>query len=318
MISGLSRNQELELLSALDSRPESPLKFAYIVKGYKEWIEIAKKSREEHTTQFDENILKNESLPHIFRNLNTKIQYVNIIDLGCGDGVPMISIFKYLRHIPHLRYIPVDISQHMLSIATKTIRRQFPHVSIVPILTDLEKGEIKGNLMRMTKAKNTMNYFFLLGNTLGNFDNTEKILSNVKLSMFTDDSLIIGNQISNLLASPKLTEYYHTKNSFNLAAATLLHYKMECNFSEYTVRWNSLQKQIEISLKLCKDKDITIADYTVHFESGEEILLAISRKYVEETLVKECTTVGFRIDLLTTNAKKNTCIISVKPTRYKS
>ena len=46
MTKGLTIIQELELLSALESRGESPLKFAYIGTGYRNWIEIANKSRE--------------------------------------------------------------------------------------------------------------------------------------------------------------------------------------------------------------------------------------------------------------------------------
>jgi uncharacterized SAM-dependent methyltransferase len=61
-----------------------------------------------------------------------------------------------------------------------------------------------------------------------------------------------------------------------------------------------------------------IAGYSVRFEKGEEILLATSKKFTEEALVEEFNNVGFRLDLFVTNKQKNTCITSIRPTRYKS
>ena len=152
----------------------------------------------------------------------------------------------------------------------------------------------------------------------GNFDNTEKILSNLKLSMFSDDSLIIGNQIANLFASSKFVKYYKAKEAFDLVSSTLRNYGMDCSFEEYSARWNANQKEIEMLLKLNKDRKITIAGYSVNFEKGEEILRATSKKFTEETLVEEFNNVGFRLDLFVTNKQKNTCITSIMPTRYKS
>ncbi len=136
--------------------------------------------------------------------------------------------------------------------------------------------------------------------------------------MYPDDFLIIGNQISNLLSAPKFIAYYRTKEVFNLVSATLRKYGMDCTFDEHDVRWNNHKKQVEIFLVMQSNKSITIAGYSVEFEKGEEILLAISKKFAEETIVEIFNDVGFRIDLFTTNKKKNTCIISVTPTRYKS
>ncbi|OGH04569.1 MAG: hypothetical protein A2W22_04870 [Candidatus Levybacteria bacterium RBG_16_35_11] len=313
----LTKNQELELLSALDSRGESPLKFAYIP-GYKEWINVAQKSREEHSIQFEEDLLKIESFPFIFREITDQIKTVNIIDFGCGDGVPILPVINYLKTVPNIRYIPVDISENMILEAKKTLKNKFPKIEIVSIISDFEKGEILEDIFQLTKSTNTRNYFFLLGNTLGNSNNTEKFLSNLKLSMFSEDSLIIGNQIANLFASSKFIKYYQAKEVYNLVTSTLRNYGMKCAFEEYTVRWNVRQKQIETFLTLREDKKITIASYPVSFEKGEEILLFTSKKFGEENLAEELNNVGFRIDFFATNKKKNTCIASVTPTRYKS
>ena len=317
-MNSLTKTQELELLSSLESRAESPLKFAYIGNGYEKWIKIAQKSRETHDLEFEEDLLKKESLPFIFRDINGETTTVNIVDFGCGDGVPMLPIFEYLSNIKNVNYIPVDISQTMIDEATKTIKGKFPEVSIIPVLFDFEKGEIIEKILQFSRDDNTRNYFFLLGNTIGNFDNTEKVLSNLKMSMFSDDHLIIGNQISNLLNTPKITEYYKTKEVFDWTTLTLKNYGMDCNQSEFEARWNNEKRQIEGFLKMGKDKTIAIAGRQLSFEKNEEILLFISKKYIEESIVEMLNRAGFRIDLFTTNIKKDNCIISVSPSRYKS
>ncbi len=50
----LNKIQELELLSALDSRAESPAKFMYLGDGYQKWINFAENSRAKYAVQFQE------------------------------------------------------------------------------------------------------------------------------------------------------------------------------------------------------------------------------------------------------------------------
>ncbi len=149
MSQSLTKNQELELLSALDSRAESPSKFSYVGDGYKKWIEIAEKSRDEQSVQFEENFLKIESLPFIFRGIDKNTKVVNIIDFGCGDGVPMLPIFEQVPHHVAVRYIPIDISQDMLNEAEKTTKERFPQIEIVKTLFDFEEG---GNSRKYLKS----------------------------------------------------------------------------------------------------------------------------------------------------------------------
>ncbi|MCK9578193.1 L-histidine N(alpha)-methyltransferase [bacterium] len=320
MDKNLTKTQELELLSSLESRAESPLKFGYIGDGYENWVRIAEKSRENKDLEFEEDLLKKDSLPFIFREINNDTDTVNIIDFGCGDGIPMLPIFEYLAtlNIKNINYIPVDISQAMLEGSTRSIKARFGSINMTPILFDFEKGEIIEKILQISRNKNTHNYFFLLGNTIGNFDNTEKVLSNLKMSMFSDDHLIIGNQISNLINTSKIIKYYQEKEKFDFFVRILQNYGMRCQPNEYTVRWNEKKKQIEGFLVLEEDKKITIAERTLSFEKNEEILLFISKKYIEESIVEMLNKAGFRIDLFTTNKKKDNCIISVSPTRYRS
>ncbi len=313
----LTKIQELELLSALDTRGESPTKFMYLGDGFKRWIKIAEESRNHEAVQFQENKLKIESLPFIFRHID-KDDTVNIIDLGCGDGIPMLPVFDELKNNKSLKYIPIDISDEMLAVAKKNVSDNFPTIDVIPIQFDFEKSETLEELFSITRGEKAKNFFFLLGNTLGNFDNTEKILTNIKLLMSPNDYLIIGNEISNLLASPKLVNYYKTDEVFRISTTTLQNYGANLSKEEFDVRWNTHLKQIEIFVKLNANREIKIADQSVYFEKGEEIMLIISKKFTEDSLMVLFNKVGFRTDFFTSNKKKDTCIISISPTRYKS
>lgn len=320
MYKPLTNIQELELLSSLETRGVTPLKFAYMGDGYKTWNAIAEKSRKNHAVHYEEDLLKKEVLPFIFRDLRKDAKAVNIIDFGCGDGVPIVSVLKYAQEqgISMLRYIPVDISQNMLEQAQRTVKVVLHDIEIVPMESDFEKGEILEEVLSFTQNRDVQNYFFLLGNTLGNFENTEKVLANLKLSMFSNDSLTIGNEVSNMVATHKMLEYYNANEVFEHTTNTLRSYGMFCSKDNFNTRWNSEERQVEMSLGIEKEEHITIAGHTIRFEKGEEILLAVSKKFAEEDLVAIFSRVGFRLDLFTTNSKKDNSITSVTPTRYKS
>lgn len=320
--SPLTISQELELLSSLEAHGSVPLKFTYLGDGYKKWINIAKMSRKSGGVEKIENELLTKNLQYIFKELeDNNVNEFNIVDLGCGDGKPIESIFIYLKENDFFKrykitYIPVDISQNMLDHATKYISEKFD-VKIKPTLIDFEKGSFP-EILISSDNKKTFNYCFFLGNTLGNFSDTGRILSNFKDSMFSTDFLIVGNELSNLHAINKIVEYYKDKSVYELVINTLKHYGYEDSEGSYNVRWNSNKKQIEGYLILKKDIEFNIANTIINFEKNEEILLFISKKYVEEDLIKIFNEIGFRIHLFTTNKEKRHCILSINPSRYKT
>ncbi len=318
----LTVSQELELLSSLEAHGSVPLKFSYLGEGYLKWISLAKMSRESGGVEQIENDILIQNLPFIFKSLkDTNAQEFNIVDLGCGDGKPIESVFSYLKKEGFfekykINYIPIDISQNMLDYATKFISSKFD-LETKPHLIDFEKGSFP-EILISSGDKKSYNYCFFLGNTLGNFLDTGRVLSNFKDSLFSTDYLIIGNELSNLHAINKIIEYYKDKAAYDLVITTLKYYGYHDSDGEFNVRWNEGKKQIEGYLVLNKDVQFNIANSKINFEKNEEILLFISKKFVEEDLIQIFNEIGFRIHLFTTNKEKRHCILSINPSRYKT
>jgi len=320
--SSLTISQELELLSSLEAHGSVPLKFSYLGDGYQKWINIAKMSRKSGGVEKIENELLTENLSFVFEELkNNNSKEFNIVDLGCGDGKPIESVFSYLEKNNFLKkykvtYIPIDISQNMLGHATNHISKKF-NVKTKTTLIDFEKGSFPEVLISANNKK-SFNYCFFLGNTLGNFSDTGRILSNFKDSLFSTDYLIVGNELSNLHAINKIVDYYKDKSVYELVINILKHYGYKDSDGDFNVRWNENRKQIEGYLILNRDIEFEIAKSKIEFERNEEILLFISKKYVEEDLIKIFNEIGFRIHLFTTNREKRHCLLSINPSRYKT
>jgi len=318
----LSVPQELELLASLEAHGSVPLKFSYLGDGYLKWINIAKISRKSGGVEKIENELLIENLPTIFAELkNNQIKEFNIVDLGCGDGQPIESVFFYLRSSGlfqkyKINYVPIDISRNMLDHATSHIYHKFK-VETKPIVIDFEKGSFPEVLISSDNKK-SLNFCFFLGNTLGNFSNTDRILSNFKDSLFSTDYLIIGNELANLQALNKIINYYRNKSGYEFVVNTLKKYGYKNSDGNFNIRWNENKKQIEGYLILKKDIEFNIARAKIKFEKNEEILLFVSKKFVEEDLIKIFNEIGFRIHLFTTNKEKRHCLLSVNPSRYRT
>lgn len=320
--SQLNISQELELLSSLEAHGSVPTKFSYLGDGHINWMNIAKMSRRRGGIEKNESELLAENLPFIFGDLkNNNFKELNIVDLGCGDGKPIESVFLYLKNNGFfkkykIKYIPIDISQSMLDYAANYICKKFK-IETKPALLDFEKGSFP-EILISSNSKKTYNYCFFLGNTLGNFSNIGRILSNFKDSLFSTDHLIIGNELSNMQAINKMVQYYKDKTFYEFDIATLKYYGYKNSDGDYKVRWNERKRQIENYLVLKKDVEFNIANSKIKFEKNEEILLAISKKFVEEDLIKIFNEIGFRIHLFTTNKKKRYCLVSVNPSRYRT
>jgi hypothetical protein len=67
------------------------------------------------------------------------------------------------------------------------------------------------------------------------------------MSMFSDDHLIIGNQISNLMNIPKIIDYYNSKEIFNFTTSVISDYGLNPESNEFGSRWNENKKRLKDS-----------------------------------------------------------------------
>ena len=311
----LTDRQQYELLAAISARGEIPVKFVYLGEGAQLWDAIYNDT--DHgggITNSEAELMKS----HLgsFRQVFQDAGGLNLIDLGCGNGLPAIEIIKSLQEANlQVNYVAVDLSQEMLNLATTNIKNALPELNIIQLQMDFESESLASKLLEIKQRTKLPSLLINLGNTLGNYVNVNSVLTNFLQSMTTDDYLIIGNGLVNDQNPQKILSSY--TDIVKQAVLTLpKQLGIFTDEDDYLVLWNVSNHRVEGRIKLNSEKEVTIAEQNIKLEVGDEILVMQSRKYTESTLTKLLSGVGFRTELLTTNHNRSYVLAMIQPTRY--
>jgi len=311
----LTKRQEAELVTAIQGRGEIPLKFAYLGEGAKNWDRIAKERSAGEGINSAEAALLRKRITDFLSVVDLK-KGINIIDIGCGNGTPVIPILEKFKdgHV-HCSYIPMDISREMLGLAEKTITSKFPGTKCRPIQMDFELGQFS-DVMYDLKKDGSVNLMLFLGSTLGNHSDLNRVLTNFRDSMTSKDYLIVGLELTNLAKIHSLLPHYTNKSAKTFATFILDQLGVSSSTYKYEVSWNDKQNQVEIRAVLNKPVKIEISGEKFTLGKAENILLARSIKFTEYTATKLFSDVGFRTELLTTAEDRGYLLTMIQPTRY--
>ena len=293
------------------------MKFLYLGEGAKKWDAVYRDSKHSNGTTGSEMDLIMSHIKNflqVFGNSNG----INLIDLGCGNGLPAIDIIKAIQaQNLSVNYVAVDLSQEMLQLATNNIEKELPGISITRLQLDFESDSLASRLLDLKQNSKRPNLLINLGNTLGNYVNVSSVLTNFLQSMTLDDYIIIGNGLINDQNPQKILAAYDgvesVKDAVTAPAKSL---GLFTDQDDYRVLWNATERRVEFRIKLNGDRQLSLAEQSVEIENGDEILIAQSRKYTEASLTKLLSGVGFRTELLTTNRNRSYILAMVQPTRY--
>ena len=316
MIKPLSKKQEAELITSLQGRGEIPFKFAYLDDGAANWDNIAKArlASADNINSLEAELL--EKRMQGFLESFPKIQKLNLIDIGCGNGIPVFPVMNSLRQKKvEFRYIPLDISQELLDLAVANVKQKYGKVECKPLLLDFELGNFS-DIAYELKENGSSNLFLFLGSTIGNQSDMGRVLTNFRDSMSSEDFLIIGVELTNLARTDKILSHYQGKLVDDLIYFVPEEIGIKRTECKTDVSWNEIKSQVEIRIVLQKDKEIKIGEDVLKLEKGEQILVARSAKFTSWTLTKILSDVGFRTELLIGDKKNSYSLSMVQPTRY--
>jgi uncharacterized SAM-dependent methyltransferase len=207
---------------------------------------------------------------------------INIIDLGCGDGLKASHIIDHLKKKVRIKYCPIDISGYMVAKAIETVSKvgvdkiigsqwnisDFENLeNIVPLLAEGEK--FKKNL------------FLLLGFTLGNFE-IHELLYAISHSMNSGDLFLVtaglgSSRWENRAETAKNDE--KTNKFFSFIPMQLGLCKEDVEFGA-----RFINSRIEFFYTLNKDKTIKFQKKHVEFYKGDQIIVAVAYKQAKEEL----------------------------------
>ncbi len=311
----LTKRQEFELITAIKGRGEIPLKFAYLGEGAKNWDKIAQHRFAEGGVNTTESVLMRKKISN-FLSAFKKAKKINVIDIGCGNGIPVFPVLEELeKNNMKYQYVPIDISKELLDLAIKNVKAKFMNAECKPFQLDFELGNFSEIIYEL-KKDGSANLLLFLGTTLGNHSDRNRVLTNFRDSMTSDDYLIIGVELTNFSKVNKILPNYTGKISENFVYFIPEQIGIKRENTKYDVSWNDNLHQVEVRMILKKDAEVKIGSEKFKLEKDEQILLAISLKFTEWSITKLLSDVGFRTELLTTTEDRGYILSMVQPTRY--
>ncbi len=311
----LSKRQEAELVTAIQGRGEIPLKFIYMGEGASNWDKLAMQRIKGGGINSVEGQLLAKRVDDFVSTLMPDTE-INIIDIGCGNGYPVFPLLQYLTERKRkFVYVPLDISKELLDLATTNVQKEFPDTERKSFQLDFELGQFS-DIMYDLKKNDSVNLMLFLGSTLGNHSDLSRVLTNFRDSMTSKDFMIVGVELTNLARVQSILSHYEGEVYINTISFVLDHFAVPRDNYTHEVVWNDIAHQVETRAAFKKDTPIEIGGERFVLKQGEKILLMRSKKFTEPGVMSLLSDVGFRTELLTTNAERGYLLTMVQPTRY--
>jgi uncharacterized SAM-dependent methyltransferase len=309
--------QKAELLASLSSRNEIPYKFTYLGNGADLWDQHYRSSVNSENKLISNEynlILENlEGITYKFKDYET----INIVDIGCGNGLPVIPIIHRLIDLGFkIKYTAIDISDRMIEIDKKQLLETFPNLDYTSHIIDLDQTNISEILLNNRNDQNTANLLLYLGGTLGNQTDSGRFFANIRDSMCNDDFLFIG--ISLVVDEPKPTSYEPNEHHMKRTTWILDMLGLEDQYPKTVLNmYDSLKKETTRRIPILNDITVNFkyknSVFPLEFDQYEEILVVSYREFKEAEIIQQIVERGFTIEQFLSNRGRSYALILVRP-----
>jgi L-histidine Nalpha-methyltransferase len=246
-----------------------------------------------------------QTFPERWRALKKEIDRpLHYVSIGPGTGEKDNDILKHLQHLAKqagdtpVVYVPVDISADLLKLSFENSLKDIDDevVDVVPIELDItHKAAIKFlNTLRTAFPGELPVLVSLLGNTLANFADDEKMLKHISKALGTPDDRLLLELATTPDATPEMAEvaeeeYDGSKSFRDFVMAGLFQYT-DCPPSSGEVVYEATAQPgrlLEVNALFAPETErivhLTDGD-NFKLKPNEKISLYKSRKYTESGL----------------------------------
>ncbi|MGY5846504.1 L-histidine N(alpha)-methyltransferase [Salegentibacter sp. HM20] len=291
---------EEDVYNGLTSDPKFLLsKYIYDEKGDKLFQQIMDMP-EYYLTRCEYNILKNHTAD-IADSFNGPEGF-DLIELGAGDGKKTKILLKYLQEKDFdFKYLPVDISQHVLDELETSVNKELPGVKIAP-----QQGTYFKTLENLANLSQRKKVILFLGSNIGNLLHKSAIdfLRNIQQAMDSEDMLFMGfdqkkhpQQILDAYNDPAgITE------AFNKNLLYRINRELDANFDpEEFLHWETYDPETGTAKSYLVSKSVQTVtikklQLEVKFNAWESIHTEISQKYDQEIIEWLAAQAGLQIE----------------------
>ncbi|RLE39871.1 hypothetical protein DRJ16_07725 [Candidatus Woesearchaeota archaeon] len=206
---------------------------------------------------------------------------INIIDIGCGDGKKARMPIDVLHKKAKIRYCPIDISSHMITVALKEVRK-LEKGEVVDFrwnISDFDNLENVASLIRDSEYR--QNFFIFLGDTISNFEIHEVLYEIVEAMEEDQDYLLIG--LSTASKDPEeLMKPYDLESNDKFFGLILSQLGFKENEIEFGVKFEN--SRVEAFYTIKKSKVLEFSGRKVNFYEGDQIIVGVSHRHTKEDL----------------------------------
>ena len=207
-----------------------------------------------------------------------------LVEFGSGSSK---KVRLLLRAAPHLAaYVPVDISAEFLREEAEGMRRDFPALTIAPVVADFMKPfQLPPEIGKFPRAG------FFPGSTIGNFEPHQActFLRHAGHMLGRGAVLIIG--VDRVKDRAVLNAAYNDAEGvtaqFNRNVLARINRELGADFNldafEHHAFFNRELSRIEMHLASLKRQKVKVAGETIEFRAGETIHTENSYKYTVES-----------------------------------
>ena len=309
-----NEKQVSEFVTALKGRKEIPLKFVYLEAGAYNWDKIIE-DRKYGLGKLENDLLR-ESLSGIYRAIGQR-KY-NLIDIGPGNGKKAVTFVNFfLKRYSPIYYWALDISREMLRLTLKNLRPLLGHKVVLDTdIADFEQGNFSQGSRKLRQEGYPRNLLFLLGNTIGNPFDRDRVLTNIRESMTLSDYLVIGLELADLTNIKRIITHYRQPvvKKFILFCLESMGIKSANGVIE--VKFNRKKSQIEMRFRFKREVRVLFKGEVFCYSRGDCVLLLISYKSDRTKLERLLEKTGFRMRGFYTNASRSYGLILCQPKRY--
>lgn len=279
-----------DVLSGLGSRPKSlPCKYFYDARGTELFDRICELDVY-YPTRTELGIMRRHA-----REMAWLVgPRARLVELGSGSSTKTRILLDELDDLD--AYVPVDISHEYLSRAATGLRRDYPHLEIVPVCADYT---LPFDLPRSDRAIRTVVYF--PGSTIGNLAPHEarQFLKGVAGLCRHGGGLLIGVDLKKdtRLLEAAYDDREGVTAAFNLNLLARINRELGGEFDLARFRhrafYDETEGRIEMQLVSSCRQSVRVERSVFGFGEGEPITTEYSYKYEVAEFAKLAATAGF-------------------------
>lgn len=228
----------------------------------------------------------------------------NLIEFGAGDGLKTKLLLKHFsEHNSSFRYIPIDISGHVLQVLVSDLKKQLPDVAVEPVQNDYFKA-----LSHLSENTHARNVVLFLGSNIGNFTEEEAIgfLTAMGENLSQGDLALVGFDLKKEpgLILQAYNDPAGITRSFNLNLLARINQELNGNFQldkfQHWPTYDPESGEARSYLVSTSEQQVYIdaLEQVFQFKAWEPVHVEISRKYDTDTIKRYATKAGFNVKRL--------------------